>query len=151
VVEPDNPMRLKRWLAHEVQSENRGADLRTNPGRKVPESLTRWLPAIDGAEAELLSLGIIIVVALGYWLEYYALAFWVLCYAVGNGALAGVWAALNPAWYAHGRAEAGIDLFSIFPGENKGLVSYLVTKAMTVGILLPFAWHVGVRAGYFSN
>jgi hypothetical protein len=147
VRELENPMHLKRWLAHEAPSENR----RANPGREAPESLTRRLPAIDGAEAELLSLGIIIVVALGYWLEYYALAFWVLCYAVGNGALAGVWAALNPAWYAHRRAEAGIDLFSIFPGENKGLVSFLVTKAMTVGILLPFAWHVGVRAGYFSN
>jgi hypothetical protein len=144
-------MRLKRWLAHEVHSENRRADHGTNPGRKLPESLTQRLPAIDGVEAELLSLGIIIVVALGYWLEYYALAFWVLCYAVGNGALAGMWAALNPAWYAHRRAEASIDLFSILPGENKGLVSFLVTKAMTVGILLPFAWHVGARAGYFSN
>ena len=88
-------MRLKRWLAREVQSEYRRADLRTNPGRELPESLTRRLPAIDGVEAELLSLGIIIVVALGCWLEYYALAFWVLCYAVGNGALAGMWAALT--------------------------------------------------------
>jgi hypothetical protein len=95
-------------------------------------------------EAVLQTLGIIGVVTLGYWFEYYAFAFWVLCYAVGNSALAG-------AWYGRRRAEAGIDLITIFPGESKGLVSNLVTKAITVAILLPIVWHVGIRAGYFSN
>jgi hypothetical protein len=109
------------------------------------------LSSLWTVEAVLLTLGTIAVVALGYWFEYYALAFWVLCYALGNSVLAAVWVAVDRAWYGRRRAEAGIDLITIFPGGNKGLVSNLVTKAITVAIFLPIVWHVGVRAGYFSN
>lgn len=99
----------------------------------------------------MVSLGIVAVAGIGYWYGYYDLAFWVLCYAIVNGGLAGIWALANPDWVTRKRVEAGVDgpFDYLTQKPNHGRWSFVATKLILAAAIAPIAWHVGTRAGYF--
>ncbi len=81
----------------------------------------------------MLSLGIIAAVGLSYWFEYYGLAFWVLCYAIVNGGLAGIRAAISPSWYERKLEEFEIrgnpfNYKIVLGPRTNDLVIFLVTR-----------------------
>jgi hypothetical protein len=59
-----------------------------------------------------------------YWLSDYKLAFWVLVYAIIYGALGAL------------------------RGDNQTQPVYRSGAGVTIAVLIPVAWHIGVLAGY---
>ena len=89
----------------------------------------------------MLTIGIIVLVGILYLLGWFGAAFWVIVFAIANGALAVVQATINPASLWQKQMQAGIE-----PG---GLGPLYFHKAILISILVVAAWHVGGRAGYF--
>jgi uncharacterized membrane-anchored protein len=71
---------------------------------------------------------ITMVIALGagvfYWLASYKLAFWILMYAIVYGGLGAL------------------------RGDNHAQPVYRGGSGLTIAVLIPVAWHIGVLAGY---
>jgi hypothetical protein len=71
---------------------------------------------------------ITMVIGLGagvfYWLGLYKLAFWILVYAIVYGALGSM------------------------RGDNHAEPVYRGGSGLTIAVLTPVAWHIGVLAGY---
>jgi uncharacterized membrane-anchored protein len=71
---------------------------------------------------------ITMVIALGagvfYWLGFYKLAFWILTYAIIYGGLGAL------------------------RGDNHTQPVYRGGSGLTIAVLIPVAWHIGVLAGY---
>ncbi len=91
----------------------------------------------------MLSIGMLVVFAGLYYLEYYQALFWLIALSAANGALGAIYSYLNPAWYHAKRAEE-VGGFSIM-GVPKSLY---VTKAALVIAAVVADWHVGQLAGY---
>ena len=92
----------------------------------------------------MIDIGIAVVCGIFYAMGQYKLAFWLIVFAIANGAGAALRAIINPDWYFEKRVEAGlgVDLF------NSGIRSLLITKAIIVALLAWAALYVGEKAGY---
>jgi hypothetical protein len=92
--------------------------------------------------AAMISIGIAVGAGLFFWLHMYKWAFWILVYAIANGALAAIYAVINPGWYYSRVLSEGV-----MPNYT-----YLfISKGIIIAILVPIAWYVGVLAGYIGN
>ena len=87
----------------------------------------------------MITIAIVIGAGLCYWFEWYALAFWILIYAIVYGGLSAVRATV--------RRNLRIECAATTGAESSYMASFL-TKEVPIVFLIPVAWHVGVIAGY---
>jgi hypothetical protein len=73
----------------------------------------------------MLTMGIAVLAGVFYWLGWYKLAFWILTYAIVYGGL------------------------GVLRGDNHTHSLYRQGSGLTIAVLIPVAWHIGVLAGYF--
>lgn len=103
----------------------------------------------------MISIGIIVALAVLYWAGAYALAFWVVVAAIANGLLGTSRAFVNPDWYwKQRRWDLGDDAIwmRVIPRERtKAMISLVIWKIITIGILAYIGWRLGILAGYFSK
>jgi hypothetical protein len=103
----------------------------------------------------MISIGIIAAIAILYWVGLFNVAFWVVVAAIVNGLLGTIRAFVDPDWYWKQREyDLGDDAMwmRVIPRERtKAMVSLVIYKIITIGILAIAGWHLGVLAGYFSK
>jgi hypothetical protein len=90
----------------------------------------------------MISIGIALGAGFFFWLHMYKWAFWILVYAIANGALAMIYAVINPNWYYRKALSEGV-----LPNYTH----LFITKGIVIAILIPAAWYIGVLAGYIGN
>jgi hypothetical protein len=98
--------------------------------------------------------GVIIVAAL-YWEGWFGLDFWLVIAATINGALGTVRAIFDPDWYWRFRYKEGAEpdypLIILADKHRKAMVRLCITKGILFSLMAILAWHLGTKAGYFSN
>jgi len=87
----------------------------------------------------MITIGIVVGAGLCYWLQWYALSFWILIYAIVYGGLSAVRATVKRNLAIEGAPATG--------AEPNYTMSFLAREVPIV-FLIPVAWHVGVIAGY---
>ena len=90
----------------------------------------------------MIGIGIALIVGALYLMGYYGGAFWVVLFAIANGALGAMKATLNPSWYMAQQMEAGLE--PTMPGA-----ALYVNKAVVLTVLGVVAWYLGYLADYF--
>jgi hypothetical protein len=90
----------------------------------------------------MISIGIAVVAAGLHFAGYPGAAFWVIVYAIVNGALATARSVIDPTWYMMKRMEAGLS-------PDLDLTALIINKGILIATLSAVAWFFGHSAGYF--
>ncbi len=88
----------------------------------------------------MITIGIAAAAAISYLLGWFNRAFWILVFAICSGVLGTIRAVIDPRWYITNALMAGAE-------PNYPML--FGTKAVVLAILVPLAWYMGKRAGYF--
>jgi hypothetical protein len=78
----------------------------------------------------------------------YGLALALIALSIISGAGAVLMALANPEWYSNRRSQAGLE--TDFLNPRKGIGGLLLTKAITIAVLIWVARHIAEKAGYLS-
>jgi hypothetical protein len=96
----------------------------------------------------MIDLGIAALGGILYLSGQYGLALALIVLAIISGAGAVLMAFVNPDWYRNRRSQAGLETDFINP--RKGISGLIVTKAITIAILIWVARHIAAKAGYLT-
>ncbi len=96
----------------------------------------------------MIDLGIATFGGIMYLSGQYSLALLLVLLAIISGAGAVLMALANPDWYRDKRSQAGLE--TDFFNARKGIGGLILTKAITIAILIWVARHIAEKAGYFS-
>ena len=88
----------------------------------------------------MISVGLLLVVGIAYWLGRPDIAFWVVLFGLANGALGLIRAVTNREWYEAQAIGAGVE---------PNYMMLFGTKAVAFAVLLLAAWFTGTAANYF--
>lgn len=88
----------------------------------------------------MISIGLLVIVAVAYWLGRPDIAFWVVLFGLANGALGLIRAVTNREWYEAQALSAGVE-------PNYAML--FGTKIAAFAVLLWAAWFMGTAASYF--
>lgn len=94
----------------------------------------------------MITVGIVILCIALYFMKLYAAAFWVIVFAIANGALGIIRAIVDPDRYANERLKAGLNVNLLRP--ERDIKVLIFRKIILIVILLFFAWKLGESAGY---
>lgn len=97
-------------------------------------------------DGRMIDLGIAVVGGIFYFSGQYGLALLLIGLAIVSGAGAVLMAVANPDWYREKRSRAGLE--TDFTNPRKGIGSLLVTKVITIALLVWIARHIAQKAGY---
>ena len=84
-----------------------------------------------------MTIGIAVLAGILYLLGWYSWSFLVVACAILMNVLTALFAMLNPDWYFRKAYLAGV-----IPNQTR----MLIIKGVTVAVLIPIAWYIGVRA-----
>jgi len=96
----------------------------------------------------MIDLGIAAAGGVMYLNGQYGLALTLIVLSIISGAGAVIMALVNPDWYSNKRSQAGLETDFLNPG--KGIGGLILTKAITIAILIWVARHIAEKAGYLS-
>jgi hypothetical protein len=96
----------------------------------------------------MIDLGIVVIIGIMYLAGLYGLALALIVLSIISGAGAVLMALANPDWYSNKRSQAGLETDVFNP--RKGVGSLILTKAITIAILVWVARHIAEKAGYLS-
>lgn len=96
----------------------------------------------------MIDLGIAAVGGIMYLSGQYGLALALIVLSIISGAGAVLMALANPDWYSNKRSQAGLEID--FFNARRGIGSLILTKAITIAILIWVARHIAEKAGYLS-
>lgn len=88
----------------------------------------------------MISIGLLIAVAVAYFLGYPEIAFWIVVLGLGNGVLGLIKAVSNREWYEQSAREAGVE---------PSYAMLFGSKFVALAINLWAAWFLGTAANYF--
>ncbi len=96
----------------------------------------------------MIDLGIAALGGILYLSGQYGLALPLIVLSIISGAGAVLMALINPDWYSNRRSQAGLETDIFNP--RKGIGGLILTKAITIAILIWVARHIAEKAGYLS-
>lgn len=96
----------------------------------------------------MIDLGIAALGGVLYLSGQYGLALALIVLSIISGAGAVLMALANPDWYRDKRSQAGLE--TDFFNARKGIGGLILTKAITIAILIWVARHIAEKAGYIS-
>jgi len=96
----------------------------------------------------MIDVGIAAVGGILYLSGQYGLALALIVLSIISGAGAVLMALANPDWYSNKRSQAGLE--TDFLNPQKGIGGLILTKAITIAILIWVAWHIAEKAGFLS-
>jgi hypothetical protein len=96
----------------------------------------------------MIDLGIAALGGVLYLSGQYGFALALIVLAIISGAGAVLMALANPDWYRNRRSQAGLETDFINP--RKGIGGLILTKAITIAILIWVARHIAAKAGYLT-
>jgi hypothetical protein len=94
----------------------------------------------------MLDLGTAVLAVVFYLTGNYGWALPVIALSIVSGVGVVVMALINPDWYSHRRAQAGLEID--YFNSRKGIGSLIVTKAIIVALLLWAARYIAEKGGY---
>jgi hypothetical protein len=96
----------------------------------------------------MIDLGIAALGGILYLSGQYGLALALIVLSIISGAGAVLMALANPDWYSNKRRQAGLE--TDFVNPRKGIGGLILTKAITIAILIWVARHIAAKAGYLT-